>query len=64
MEPRWVTEILESLPRNQKEVQKWHERMKRFVKKRLGGACRMDLKAEGGSQKDQLLLQQILEDPL
>lgn len=52
VEPRWVTEILESLPRNQKEVQKWRELMKRFVKKRLDGACRMDLKAEGGSQKD------------
>ena len=38
--------------------------MKCFLKKRLSGACRMDLKAEGGSQKDQLLLQQALEDPL
>ena len=61
---RWITETLESLPWNQKEVQKWHELMKCFLKKSLGGACWMDLKAEGGSQKDQLLLQQALEDPL
>ena len=61
---RWITETLESLPWNQKEGQKWRELMKCFLKKRLSGACRMDLKAEGGSQKDQLLLQQALEDPL
>lgn len=61
---RWITETLESLPWNQKEVQKWHELMKCSLKKSLGGACWMDLKAEAGSQEDQLLLQQALEDPL
>lgn len=45
-----MIEALEDLHWNQKETQRQHEPIKCFLKKRLGGAPRVDLKAEGWSQ--------------